>query len=426
MKNKPYLLLACILIGIVSCKKDAVQTTTPDQSISIPKGTQNLAYLPSGPPIFNLTFPGNTSVGMSQYSNGGYVVAGDTDPGNPASPPGHGFADIQLIKIDAAGNKIWLKTIGGSGGARPSAIIATADNGYFLAGTTGSRDGDFSSFASIPYSLGTFFMKLDSQGNVVWVKTFPDVATKTYIYNVIETRDHHFVAVGLGDAIELDNNGNELWHTVVNSGGPANIKRLQSVVQNENGDFIASGTSLGQAWLVKLSEKGCLLWQKLYGGCRGGDANGVIEDEDKNYVIAGVTRDAKRPGLGNTNGWVLKVDADGNIIWAKEYGGTSADTLNGIIALDDGSYLMAGYTDSIDGDFTSLGLTRPQPSEGWILKINKNGNSKQVKVFNAGKTSYSEFTWLVKGINHTYIAGGDAAVPPGLFSNLWVVGASVQ
>ena len=71
---------------------------------------------------------------------------------------------------------------------------------------------------------------------------------------------------------------------------------------------------------MKLDANGNVTWQKTYGGSSGDDcAHSIQQTSDGGFIVAGATSSY---GAGSFDYWVLKLDANGNIIWQKTYGGS--------------------------------------------------------------------------------------------------------
>lgn len=73
---------------------------------------------------------------------------------------------------------------------------------------------------------------------------------------------------------------------------------------------------------------------------------------------------------GASDAIVCKLDANGNTLWQKTFGGTNADFLYNSIFFSDSSCIIAGFTSSTDGDGGAQSLAKT----GWVLKLDKNGN----------------------------------------------------
>ena len=96
-------------------------------------------------------------VSLIQSSDGGYAITGLT---KSFSAGGH---DVYVVKLDAAGNLQWTKTIGGPENEEGNSLIQTSDGGYAIAGFFTRSFGSG--------SWGVYFVKLDANGNLQWTKT---------------------------------------------------------------------------------------------------------------------------------------------------------------------------------------------------------------------------------------------------------------
>jgi hypothetical protein len=94
------------------------------------------------------------------------------------------------------------------------------------------------------------------------------------------------------------------------------------------------------------------MWSQTYGGT-GTDAGtgDLIQTSDGGYAISG---DTNSFGAGNTDVWLVKTDAEGNMEWNQTYGGTSSDTGWSLISTIDGGYALAGSTSSFGAGGTDF------------------------------------------------------------------------
>jgi hypothetical protein len=116
-----------------------------------------------------------------------------------------------------------------------------------------------------------------------------------------------------------------------------------------------------------------LVWQGCFGGSKPDKANDVIEVED-GYLIVGVARsdDGDVSYLhGGDDGWLIKTDFDGNLIWEKTYGGSYGEGFGRIFPSQDGNYYLIGGSSSSDGDITNDPY--PGSTDFWIVKIDATG-----------------------------------------------------
>ena len=94
-------------------------------------------------------------------------------------------------------------------------------------------------------------------------------------------------------------------------------------------------------WLVKIDATGNLLWNKTYGGTGNEYAYHVEQTLDGGYVLLGQTTSF---GVGSTDFWLVKTDGSGNMQWNKTYGGTGSDIGIHVLQTGDEVYALAGHT----------------------------------------------------------------------------------
>lgn len=174
---------------------------------------------------------------------------------------------------------------------------------------------------------------------------------------------------------------NLLWKKTL---GGISIEQSEHMIETHDGGYLIAGFAESNngdvtgnhggadAWLVKLDASGNIGWQKVYGGSGSDFAQNVIQAPDGGYYIIGLTSSNDGDVSGNHgayDAWVLKVDALGTIVWQKTYGGTGYDQVRDAKLHPDGDLLIAGFTDSNDGDV----LGNHGGSDFWFLRINQTG-----------------------------------------------------
>jgi hypothetical protein len=243
---------------------------------------------------------------VQQTSGGGYIVAGYTNSF------GAGNYDFFLIKTDANGDTVWAKTYGGTRHDYAYSVQQTSDGGYIVAGVTHSI-----------VSRDIILIKTDTNGNRIWDKTYD--------------RTNDFVTLFANDY-------------------------AYSVQQTSDGGYIVAGyTSLGyhDILLIKTNANGNIQWAKTYGGTNDDRASSVQQTSGGGYIVAGYTNSF---GAGNYDFFLIKTDANGNLQWAKTYGGTDWDEASSVQQTSDGGYIVAGLTYSFGvGDI-------------FLIKTDANGN----------------------------------------------------
>lgn len=294
-------------------------------------------------------------------------IKGTTDGGaiivsNTVSPEGNW--DILVIKIDSKGNIQWQKTYGGSERDYSNTIFQTSDGGYiFGAGSFSIEDGK------------AWIVKLDQNGSIEWQKS---LGFSVYYYSLLieETNDGGYVVAGdrsydiwVG---KLDSNGNLIWQKSYDHNLSASVEAIHQT-DDLGYIFVADVGVVGDAdsrdvWVVKLTSTGNIQWQKTYGGSQGDWPSEILQTEDGNYIFAASTRSIAETTF---DGWLVKLNSNGSIIWQKIFGGADFDVIDDILAAGNGEYVVGGRSYSFTGVQT-----------GWMFKINSEGTIQWQKLFN--------------------------------------------
>ena len=145
--------------------------------------------------------------------------------------------------------------------------------------------------------------------------------------------------------ILTDGVGNILWQTALGGGGD---DILRGIISTTDGGFVAVGdiTSMGAGghdlWAVKLSSSGDLLWQKAYGGGADDFGEGILPASG-GFLVYGYSYSASADRGQDSDACALRLDAQGNLLWARTYGTSGMDQAYAGIATASG-FLFAGGT----------------------------------------------------------------------------------
>jgi hypothetical protein len=243
---------------------------------------------------------------VTQTSDGGYAIATAMYTNNPSARTA-----IYVVKTNAMGGLLWSKTYPGLGNSSANCIAETADQDLLIAGYT----HDTSSFNSYGYLL-----RITSTGTVVWGKHYDDPATVLpgIFHSASETSDSCLIAAGImgstGLVMKTDGSGNLLW-TAAQVGNSENY----DVMETRDGHFVSSGINYstpGYASLIKLNTSGNPVWTYSYP--RQGSATSAVdiayavEETDNGYTFSMTASQIWRGGL-------VHVDTAGQPQWAKLY-----------------------------------------------------------------------------------------------------------
>src|SRR5207302_1578749 len=142
-------------------------------------------------------------------------------------------------------------------------------------------------------------------------------------------------------------------------------------------------------WVLKLDAAGEVVWQKTYGGPGDDGAHAVRQMADGGYLVSGWESSF---GAGGPDGWLLKLDAAGGVEWQKAYGGPGKEWVYGLEppGPDGVGYLLAGSTTSAGAGGTDLWLARvaADGSPVWQNAYGGPGLDGAVALVPAGATGY--------------------------------------
>ena len=392
------------------------------------------------------------------YSIGNFNGTADFEPGTGVNNLiSNGQTDIFISKVDANGNFVWAKSMGGVWVDNGNSIALDLDGNIYTTGYfKNTVDFDPGVGVSNLTSNGQgdiFVSKLDASGSFVWAKsmgsTNSDEGTSIKVDsfgNVYTTGSFSGTVdfdpgVGVSDLIsngntdvfvsKLDSNGDFVWAKKIggannDNGTSINIDALGNVYTtgkfSGTVDFdpsaatsnLMSNGGFNEGFVTKWEANGDFVWAQQMGG---GSANASALDVSGNIFTIGnfngtidfdpTANTVNLTSSALTDIFVSKLDGNGNFVWAKGFGGTNND--NGIsIAVDafsnvytTGQYYGTGDFDPGVGvsSFTSNGFY-----EIFISKLDANGNF--VWASSLGNTSHDEGNGIVVDtLNNIYTTG---------------------
>jgi len=371
-------------------------------------------------------------------SDGGYAVLGYSNSmdGDLAGKTTD-VNDYWLLKLDVDGNLQWNKTYGGTKDDRGQSVIQTKDGGFAIVGYAMSSDGDGTNNEGFH---DNWILKLDAVGAIEWERSF-GFSGHDHSYDLLQTEDGGFFFVGFvdvtasGGAGADTNKGNsitrhgvgEFWGTKLDAAGNLEWRRFfggtsndraYGVVQSNDGGFVLSGSSESNDfdisesrgsydyWVIKITEKGDLVWQSSFGGTGIDKAWDITKTNDNGYVIVGNTFSSDvdiSKNNGESDVWLIKIDDNGKLLWEKTYGGTQFDAAKSVILSNDGGFIMAGNSKSKDADVTA----NVGENDSWLLKTNASGAVIWQQTF--GGTSLDYGFDAVENVDMSIVLVGETA-----------------
>ncbi|HWQ93235.1 MAG TPA: hypothetical protein VN673_16290 [Clostridia bacterium] len=320
-------------------------------------------------------------------SDGGCIVGGNTMSGvsgNKTSPI-NGGQDWWVVRLAANGAIMWDRTFGGA--HNPSfpdvaaydnlnAIVPAADGGFLLVGGTTDSVGGTKT-ASLHGTWDMYAVKINSQGDQIWDKTFGSSAIDGAA-GACATTDGGFVLVGYTErsgnrdvwVVKLDSAGAQVWE---HSYGGTNMDQGIAIVQRPDGGYIVAANSAskpsgdktspffgggggfsdssGDFWILWLDSQGVKTAEQSFGGTYDETVAALGLTPDAGLLIAGTSvspasGNKTSPGLGWADGWFLRLDSTGTKLWDQSSGGPWWDSVASLKVLRDGGFLLGGTTNA--------------------------------------------------------------------------------
>jgi len=279
---------------------------------------------PSGTPQWARVSSGTNddeAYSMVRTTDQGYVLTGWTRSYGPNIPS----KNIFVTKLNSLGNVVWSRVYGGLNDDEAYSIIETFDGGFAVTGYTAS-------FGPVPFP-NIFVLRLDPLGNVLWLRVYwlAPHHVEDEAYSIIETPDSGFAVCGRA--------------------------KITTPAQFD-------------AFLLKLNPSGNVQWLSCVPGEDEDEAYSVAVDQQQNILVAGWTKSFGTNPLGFADLFVSRFTLGGICLWARTYGWSTADEKvlddRSLVATSDGGSAVCGPT-------WSVGPGTPNNPNFLVLKLNANG-----------------------------------------------------
>ncbi len=332
------------------------------------------------------------------YISGTYTSSADFDPGpgvfqlNAIS-----LFDAYICKLSPNGNFLWARSFGGTVASGQTGIFAIDFDatGNVIIGGRFAGVVDFDPSPAV-YNLTSnggddaFVAKLDQDGDFIWAKNFGGIGADWV------------------SRIALDASGNIFF-----TGAYTGVANFDPGV----GTFNLSALGVTDIYIVKLNNSGDLTWAKSVGGIGNDNGFSLVLDNTANiYAVMTFSGSGDfDPGAGVYNltsvgaldAAILKLDANGDFVWAISFGGSGADDARSIVIDKNGDLIVSGkFTGTTDFD----------PSAG-IFEVISAGSAD---VFVGKYSPFGNLIWA-KGIGGTGLDQTNAVVSDAL-GNVYVSG----
>ena len=268
---------------------------------------------------------------IRQTADGGYVVAGKSNSNNGDVSGNHGYADGWIVKLTNLGSIEWQKTLGGSESDKAYSIRQTLDGGYIVAGGSSSNDGDVTGHQGQPGYSDFWIVKLTNLGSIEWQKSLGGSAWDR-ANSIKQTLDGDYIVAGRAASTDGDlegtQGGSKGWVVKLSTAGDiiwnnpiAECDEIESIQLTLNGGYIGVGDKAFSAsdydfFVVQLAESGSTEWQRYLGGSEQENGRSIQQTSDGGYIVAGLSESDDGDVTGNHGGydyWVVKLGDELNV-----------------------------------------------------------------------------------------------------------------
>ena len=274
----------------------------------------------------------------------------------------------------------FVNTFGGSSDEIGESIQQTVDGGYIITGSTKSFGNG---------GKDVWLIKTDNEGNLEWNKTFggenDDIG-----YSVTQTNFGGYIITGSTESfgnggkdvwlIKTDSQGNEDWNQtfgdILNDVG-------ESVQQTADGGFIIAGWTYSfsngnsDSWLIKANSNGGEEWSKNFGGSNADVGLSVAQLNDGGYIVTGYTESL---GSAAKDAWLYKTDMQGNPLVIELFGGSGDDIGESVLQTNDGGYIVTGYTESFGNGGNDI----------WLFRTDSDCNQEWSRTFGGSNNDFGK------------------------------------
>jgi len=289
---------------------------------------------------------------------------------------------------------LWTRTYGGARDEKGYSVQQTFDGGYIISGETESFGAGL---------FDVYLVKTDSNGDSLWAQTYGGTGYE-FGYSVAQTSDSGYIIAGVTTTfgsggrdvylIRTNRDGDVVWRRAF---GGTDHDAGTSVQETSDGEFIVVGTTYSSGaggadvYLLKIDANGDSVWAKTYGGTDSESGWSVRETSGGGYIIVGQTMSF---GAGDKDVYIIKTDSLGDSLWARFYGGADDDRAFSVQQTSDGGYIMTGRTFSFGSGGADI----------YLLKTDEYGDTIWTRTY--GGLGNDEGNSVVESSDSGYVIAG--------------------
>lgn len=279
---------------------------------------------------------------------------------------------IYIVKTNFKGDTVWTKRYYKRAyGIGATKIVQMSDSSFLLAG----RIIDYVANKDSNFSRDVFIVKINSQGDTLWTRTISLGHGDELVSNIIKTLDGGYAIYGqvcnqsITDCdnflIKLDSIGNFLFSKKY-SFNSSSFEQPRGIIELEDSSLYLYGNTQNvineeNAFLIKVNAEGNVIWQKRY-GMDGYRRFGMSIHKQHEGILLNTLRATLFDDSGDA--LLIKIDTSGNINWQKIYGTSFNEELRNLYITHDSLIIGVGFK-----------LSTTTNAVAWLIKINYTGDT---------------------------------------------------
>jgi len=303
-------------------------------------------YSPEGEMLWEKTWGvggHTTSKAVAVDSRGNVYITGKN-----FSPVGPSF-EVFLVKYGPGGRILWDKTWRDCKNDEGKAVAVDARDDVYVAGYT---------------CYHAFLVKYSPEGEMLWKEIWRGSQIDSGESVAIDHRGNVYMTGNTRyDAflVKYNPQGEMLWEKIWEGN---ERERPEGIAVDARGDVYIMGRtrSFGaggeDALLVKYNPQGEMLWEKTWGGSKDEYGHGVAVDARGNVYITGRTESF---GADNWDAFLVKYSPEGKILWERTWGGSQIDSPEDVVVDILGRLYVAGW-EKTSGEDADVFLISSSPS----------------------------------------------------------------
>jgi ribosomal protein S11 len=329
-----------------------------------------------------------------------------------------GSRDIFIVKFDPNGNVLWATSAGGSLLEEGRGIATDASGNVVV---TGFFESSSITFGNVMLAntggRDVFVVKFDPNGNVLWAASAGgnlsdegrDIATDAS-GNIVVTGHFYSISITFGTTVlvnsalimlspdvfvaSYDPNGNVLWASSIKGnsfegsaaiatdiGGNVLVTGYFTSVVLSLGNMVLVNTGNEDVFVVKYDPNGIVLWANNASGNLWDEGRDIATDASGNVLVTGFFESSSLTfgsnilySTGLRDIFLVKYDAGGNVLWAKNEGTTDTEVGYSITTDVSDNILITGFFSSPQITFGTTTLTNAGWDDIFIVKLDPNGS----------------------------------------------------